>query len=828
MSKPNASPDKKSDANAASGPDSSNLLRPEAAPLPYEALTKEQQEAGDKAVMLLQEMAGMAVPNVSRDEDHPYLPEIDQTRYNHVVLIDGRRGAGKSGLLVTLVQSLRDIATGATPVAEFKTLKPGNRIVPVGLIDLQPLPEDTNLLFYLLGHLEQVVRSLERKQGTARGRVAQPWEDGDLHSLSSRNAWREFTRAAAFGWRGSHTERRKSLDPESFAIEVEHGELERIDVIRRFRLFVDALANDYLDMQHAEFRSLPFFLLSIDDADMNPKRSGELLELVRKLWHPRLGFLLTGDTELFLTMLGVSFQEQFKTEKSEKARSLAYDVYNKIIPHRQRCELPPLPPEDRLDYPEHPESLKATLRKFNFQTQKKETNNDKQGRTKAGASPAARASVSLEKILEDLKERSKGLVFRRPLNLEDLFQEGPHFSEALPDRVRSILSLQHELDDIQRFESGSKRPRTADQPTDNLPRAIHQIWEHALESAQAPATEVNRLRQMVRLVRLDTEIGLTCDSLPIKVKAQDYHVESRQLKQGWVARLGAIRQLEIAMPGAGKKTSFPFPPRLRGAFLAAHEVAHADDRGALVGSRARRVARDAPFVNVVWNSGRYGRLKFAWPVPEWSSYLDLLRFNRGWEKYLDAFRQAANSERNLDQLAWRFLSLVVSVATYSDVEPWRQAAQPDTLESAVDWGWMHSKLKALREVEGPERVESISDWVYDQSGSFVMPEAGTSAGFARALMDVLVAVLGMGSTAAMVEHFRGRRWEKIRSAFNRQAGSSPFFYSAEDEQAWEEKRVDEIIARIDRLFPDHPWVKWAQRSAPGGKRVRPRVPGRTS
>ena len=48
---------------------------------------------------------------------------------------------------------------------------------------------------------------------------------------------------------------------------------------------------------------MPRLVVPIDDADMQPRRTVELLDLLRTLWHPQVVFLLAGHEDLFFKRL---------------------------------------------------------------------------------------------------------------------------------------------------------------------------------------------------------------------------------------------------------------------------------------------------------------------------------------------------------------------------------------------------------------------------------------------------------------------------------------------------------------------------------------------
>lgn len=221
-------------------------LREEASVLLAKQLTDGQKEAGHQLHQLIREM-------VESDEEvdkpkHDYLPRIDKKRSNRVILIDGGRGSGKTALLITLLDIWRQAAIGKRPNDLQEPLtdwaKPEGSIIPVGVLDLHPLPPSVNLLFHIIGRFERVVEWLEG-DNRAEGRPA-PWHfQGTGGELESRKKWQSLLRAVAAGWDGNAQERWSKLDLDAYTLELEETERQRLNLVDTFARFIDALADDY-------------------------------------------------------------------------------------------------------------------------------------------------------------------------------------------------------------------------------------------------------------------------------------------------------------------------------------------------------------------------------------------------------------------------------------------------------------------------------------------------------------------------------------------------------------------------------------------------------
>ncbi|MFY0526672.1 hypothetical protein ACN28I_27195 [Archangium gephyra] len=674
---------------------------------------------------------------------HSYLPEIDPIRDNHVVLIDGRRGSGKSLLLLTLLKSYRDAATESEVVADFEGhIRSRHSIIPVGLIDLQPLPEDTNLLFYILGHLERVVEAIEGNQGEPRQRVPEAWEEVDTQELQSRRRWRELARAAAFGWGGNLKERKARLDPESYAVEMEHGELQRLDAMHRFRLFMEALVSDYQQWRRWERNRLPFFLLTIDDADMNPDRSGELLELVRKLWHRRLGFLLTGDSNLFIAKLRAEFETKMSKGDSSRAQHLAYDVYAKIIPIRQRCALPPIDLDEVLLLPQ-PTPIRTTLQQFPVR-------------------------------------RGLGVMAAQGVQeLAAFFDESSQMRAALPDRIRSLLSMQEELKSLLHRRDGAATSTWA----------VLKIWENALNSARGAGFETERWRELVRF-EAENKL-LVVKSTPLEASFEGAFWGSTQIRPQWEYAISAPGNLRVFGPMPNRKNTVEFPPRVLGSFLLAHEFVHVDENGSYEGSIVPENARNF-FVEIRWVRGGYQpTLVFNWVLPMWSSFLDFHRFVKGWKRLLEAI--PSDSSQNLDRLGWGFLQLAVQVAAGSEREPGIPTGEPDWTR----WG---EAVVELSKHQKTERAVAMRDWALRHSAQLATPEAGTSPAFAGKLLGALASAYGRDWKQVSEIQYRARlqRTEQALERGRARGAQHAMFQTV---------TADGVQGEIDSQFPDHPFIR---------------------
>src|SRR2546428_452537 len=90
--------------DAAKQPEEVRLIRKEAYVITHvEDMTDGQKEAAEKICKELNNIS--KEPGGKNPDQLPFLPVIDAERYNHVFLLEGERGSGKSALLITLLDT---------------------------------------------------------------------------------------------------------------------------------------------------------------------------------------------------------------------------------------------------------------------------------------------------------------------------------------------------------------------------------------------------------------------------------------------------------------------------------------------------------------------------------------------------------------------------------------------------------------------------------------------------------------------------------------------------------------------------------------------------
>lgn len=124
-----------------------------------------------------------------RDRDELVeLARIPRTRTNRVMLIDGKRGTGKTSVLVTLVDLWSRTAKRGAPDQRDDAVKAALgsvAVIPTEIVDLQPLPESAHLMLHVCGHLRRFATRAKREASADRGDRRTGYRD-DLGSVRSR------------------------------------------------------------------------------------------------------------------------------------------------------------------------------------------------------------------------------------------------------------------------------------------------------------------------------------------------------------------------------------------------------------------------------------------------------------------------------------------------------------------------------------------------------------------------------------------------------------------------------------------------------------------
>ena len=509
-----------------------------------------------------------------------------------MVLLDGGRGSGKSTVLLSLV---RIWAAPWDPRLEGSPGGPDELdawrqdrlemavpdIVPLDILDLQTLPSGASLLFRVAGLFQRIV--------AATGSPARASHEGARPKAArTREAWRRLVTAIAMGWEGGTKGRSQSVDPEIFALELERAEKQGLDVAIEFRRFIDDLASAFKEQHAGHFGERePLFVVPIDDADMNPERTPELVQLLRLIWHPRVAFLLAGKTDHFLAALERAYRAGSDAAAQDEARVYAQELFGRVVP-----------PDQRLSFPTLREGLRGRL-------------------THAGLKNGvdAKASASISDLLSRISLPPKGEG--SPLTLWAAFERNPMSHHALPGILRELQDLRNQLERIVSL---------GEQEKSSTPLwwiALEAMWAFILRRQSFAVGTSKQVKDMLQfddgliLAAGDVEWNSTASALHRFLTTNGALVLSRwYTPQG---RLASDPKVEVS-------------PNIAALLLIAADLV-ADGHGSFVGtSPAIALARRGLVTFELESESNAGRTVLPWPLPTWEASWPYLQFANLWRR----------------------------------------------------------------------------------------------------------------------------------------------------------------------------------------------------
>lgn len=338
------------------------VLRPEARPLPYGRLDRQQQTAFVRMVKLLMAAtvdAGQASSAPSTDEAAlsgwagsavPLGPFRPAGRSSRNILVSGGRGTGKTTLMLSLARALTpagkpdatlDEALPREVIEQINSLR--RRLVWLETLDMEPIASDANLLGAVLARVEDAVGAYLPGNDRPPERMSLLYPSAGVHDVSRELGRLQTSVALSFG--GNLGERAGSLDPDTFAVESRRTERERLGLDRRFAAVLAGLSSA---LGSTAERDAPTFVLPVDDADLNITECVPLLRLLRTVSSPHLVVVLAADVALLSTVLrlwygaelaGMASPVPLSTEDTRVALDLAANAMRKHLPEAQRVVL---------------------------------------------------------------------------------------------------------------------------------------------------------------------------------------------------------------------------------------------------------------------------------------------------------------------------------------------------------------------------------------------------------------------------------------------------------------------------------------------------------
>ena len=336
---------------------------------------QECDEAQQQAYLRIAEMIAEAIRDMPPLDAPPR--EQDAVRRSRSAFVIGGRGTGKTTVLDTL---RRDSQPRTRRDEKLTPVRPGlddrgrrrqqewatqrqdllqqirGRVVWLETLDMEPLPPETNLLASILVRLEAAAKGFggEGAAATRKPRLTRGLIEPSSDYHSALLDLQRLQNDVALAWEGNLRERRGSLDPDAYAVEVMRVETSRLSLNSKFDDTLRKLAQNVFRGRDVDD---VLFILPVDDFDLNPPICLDLLRLLRLISIPRLFTIALGDLNVASTVMSLKLsndlgsivrQLQFPMLAVVPATvaSLAGDVsanaIRKLLPPAQRVALWPM------------------------------------------------------------------------------------------------------------------------------------------------------------------------------------------------------------------------------------------------------------------------------------------------------------------------------------------------------------------------------------------------------------------------------------------------------------------------------------------------------
>ena len=631
-----------------------------------------------------------------------FLPSIDETRYNHNLLIDGDRGSGKTALLVTLLDVWNQLVEGESSPGELDNDRKAKReawgidaetwpVVPVGLIDLEPLSKHTPVILHIAEQLERVVEAME--DGVEQREDPPPWHLNAEKALKARTQWQSLLQCILARWDFAAEQRWGRLDAESAQHELERGVREHQDLGTRFTHFVDALVTDYKKWRGWRKKHPPLFVLAIDDADMSIERTPEVLNALRVLHHPRLAFIVTGHTPLFIEAAETQFRERQKL--ADMAPRLARDIHDKVFPLSQRYELPAIAEPERVRYLAPIATLPVPAR--------------------AGHTPT--------------------------LTLGDLFMS-PLIAPALPDRLRPLLDL-NEL----------ARTSTSESSESFTTRLALHLWQRAQPpEALRSAVSADASRQHIVFNPPDRRSGIriTASGEVLLLVPQGESTRSTVV----------LYHRHSVVPRSEEGPA----PALAAASFFANAIAYEHGGRNQTTGTSNRSGYGLGIASVRYELLALVAVQFTWPLPRGRRIYELSNFFIRWDRYVASLSSEATIATDaIDRVARWFVTLTLQLSPRDEVP---LVAPKGPTQEAPSWETIVRRLKPLLAThEGDDdEADAWRAWARDRVLLLAAPESGLPVASARALLVAYRQAAGDEAWAQHCAGARSERLERAHLA----------------------------------------------------------------
>ena len=332
-------------------------------PVRFDDLLDREKELIDRTNRLLRGIYEDAnrLQNSSNFPSDPWAL-IDNDRRHRVLMLSGPRGSGKTSLLLTLLAGWRaawtkNWAVLASPENRKEVEKLFNHmddVRPLKPLDFDPLPSDLPLYGWIIQAFRplvdwltndgQAVGSIESdhlRSISEQGGRSLPWSE---NSQSLHEQLQKLYQMAIVGWGSGKLREAFQKDLFDLILDQEDQHLNWQRLQSSWQKFLSGLFRE-LDGRRDIFPQKGLLVLPIDDTDLQIQRDRELILAIRLLYHPRLVYLLTGDSDNLYKNLSLEFLGRMVSLSNtdgldskvfdvneERSRSLAFALKEKVLP----------------------------------------------------------------------------------------------------------------------------------------------------------------------------------------------------------------------------------------------------------------------------------------------------------------------------------------------------------------------------------------------------------------------------------------------------------------------------------------------------------------
>ena len=298
--------------------------RPEAQAFGIDKLNKSQRAALKKLLEKL-EWACEDIKNRSKDNTEKsnlrWTIKIPKNNPNRVFFLTGGRGCGKTSVLFSLINLLREKCTDDSPL-NVKNLQ--NKLIWLEPLEMETLPSSTNLLAAILSRVDMAIDRFRCHHPT----LHEPRHSFGMHPEEQETLlnFMKLQQDVALAWDGNIEKRAGSMDPDVYALEVLRAEQKRINLNERIEKTLDDLCDKFIPY-HSENGNPCIFVLPVDDFDMNPERCFELIRMIRMFNIPRLYTIILGDERILSHQLNIHFLKSLiKSDTSSQPILFSNDI----------------------------------------------------------------------------------------------------------------------------------------------------------------------------------------------------------------------------------------------------------------------------------------------------------------------------------------------------------------------------------------------------------------------------------------------------------------------------------------------------------------------